>query len=231
MSLPKPYYSEPGITIYCGDNRDILPHLEVSDICVTDPPYGISWQSNWNAKEKHFGKIVGDGEVKTSWIYDLQSENVYCFTRWDVMQQFVDAFNQSPVLRVKDVLVWDKLSHGAGDLNSWAPTYEMIIFACTQSPKLLGTRPQNVLRHWRVDGGATGVSSGRLLSHPAEKPVPLLTDIIQKHLGTVVDPFMGSGSVLRACKDLGRKVVGIEIDEKWCDLAVKRLQQEVFDFK
>lgn len=226
MGLPKPYYEEPGIVIYNNDCRDILPYLEPVDLVLTDPPYGIEWQSNWNGGS--FGKIYGDGLIDGKWIELLKSSVLYCFTRRDVMQIWVDLIQKS--ISVRDVLVWDKLSHGAGNINSWAPCYEMIIFASKDSPKLVGSRPQNVLRHWRVDGGATGMSTKNLLSHPDEKPIALITDILQKHEGSVLDPFMGSGTTLRAAKDLGRKAIGIEIEKKYCDIAIKRLQQEVFDF-
>lgn len=220
----KPYYEEPGITIYHGDCRDILPSLPKVDLVLTDPPYGIDWQSNW--RDDTFDKIKGDEAVDADWLYITKAPIFYCFTKWIVMQKWVDAFNAVPI-KVRDVLVWDKKAHGAGDLNSWAPCYEMIIFASNQPPKLLGNRSQNVLRHWRVNAGATGTSSGKLLSHPAQKPVELLSAIIQKHEGSILDPFMGSGTTLRAAKDLGRKAIGIEIEEKYCEIAVKRLRQEV----
>ena len=220
----KPYYEEPGITIYHGDCRDILPSLPKVDLVLTDPPYGVNWQSNW--RDDTFDKIKGDDAVDGDWIYMTKSSTFYCFTKWVVMQKWVDIFNAVPI-KVRDVLVWDKKSHGAGNLKSWAPCYEMIIFASKDSPKLEGTRSQNVLRHWRVDAGATGISTGTLLNHPAEKPVELFREIMNKHLGTILDPFMGSGTTLRAAKDLGRKAIGIEIEEKYCEIAVKRLAQEV----
>ena len=151
----------------------------------------------------------------------------------DVMQEWIRDINSMFLgegLKVKDVLIWDKKSHGAGDLGSWAPCYEMIIYATKNREVLNGNRPQNVLRYWRVDAGATGISSGRLLNHPTEKPVPLFSDIINKHSSqTILDPFMGSGTTLRAAKDLGRKAIGIEIEEKYCHIAAKRMSQSVMD--
>src|SRR3990167_4701648 len=100
----KPYYEEPGITIYHGDCRDILPSLPKVDLVLTDPPYGINFKSNW--KGGSFEKIIGDSYISTSWIYKIKAKTVYCFTRWDVMQSFIDTFNQSGKLKVKDVLIW-----------------------------------------------------------------------------------------------------------------------------
>ena len=189
IKLPKPYYQDDFCTIYNGDCREILPLLEPVDLVLTDPPYGVGWQSNW--REDTFDKIKGDDVVNTDWIKLLDAPSIYCFSKWPVLQKWIDAFEIIPI-KVRDVLVWDKKSHGAGDLNSWAPCYELIIF---------------------------------------EKPVELFTDILQKHNGYVLDPFMGSGVTLRAAKDLGRKAIGIEIEEKYCKIAVKRLSQEVFDFE
>lgn len=225
MSLQKPYYDDgKGIQIYLGDCRTILPELGGADLVLTDPPYGVNWQSNWRADT--FDKIKGDDVVSADWLKLLNTKSVYCFSKWTVLQKWIDAFDKTP-FKVRDVLVWDKKSHGAGDLNSWAPCYELIIFASTDSPKLVGSRSQNVLRHWRVDAGATGISSGKLLNHPAEKPVELFVNIIQKHEGNVLDPYMGSGTTLVAAKNLGRKAIGIEIEEKYCRIAVERLKQEV----
>lgn len=228
MSLPKPYYHDEraGMTIFHGDCRHILPHLPKVDLVLTDPPYGVNWRSNWNGGQ--FDKIAGDSVIDGSWIDLIKSDTIYCFTKWNVLQKWIDEINKK--MPVRDVLVWDKKSHGAGNINSWAPCYELIIFASTQSPKLKGNRPQNVLRHWRVDAGATGISTGKLLTHPAEKPVELFVDIIQKHDGLILDPFMGSGTTLRAAKDLGRKGIGIEIEERYCEIAARRLSQEVFNF-
>jgi len=88
MSLPKPYYSEPGITIYCGDCRDILPHLEPVDIIISDPPYGMNFQSNHRA-EKHM-KIIGDDALPVDLILDAikKARNcAYFFCRWDNLSQ------------------------------------------------------------------------------------------------------------------------------------------------
>ena len=203
-----------------GDCLEILPLLGKVDAVVTDPPYGISWQSNHNGKRKKFAKILGDESVSTEFIGHLDADVIYCFTRWDVLSEWVAA-----IPNVKDVLVWDKKSHGAGDLSSYAPCYELIIYAPQKRTSLLKGRKQNVLRHWRVDGGATGISSGSLLTHPAEKPVALLADIIENHDShTILDCYMGSGTTGVACVKLGRSFIGIEIDEGYFDIACRRIQ-------
>jgi DNA modification methylase len=227
MTLPKPYYEEDGIVIYNADCRDILPHLPKVDLVLTDPPYGINYVSRWGSTS--FDKILDDHSVSAGWLSILQPYRaMFMFTRWDVLQEWREAVECNGG-KVRDVLVWDKRAHGAGDPStSWAPTYELILFSSVEPMKFVNGRPQNILRHWRVDAGATGMSTGRLLCHPNEKPIPLLKQLIANYeIATILDPFMGSGTTLRAAKDLGRKAIGIEIEEKYCEIAVKRLAQEV----
>ena len=117
--------------------------------------------------------------------------------------------------------MWDKGSPGMGDLNHWGPSYELI--ASAGSGQCVGSRDGSVIRF------PTAASAARL--HPTEKPVPLLSHLIGKlEPSTVLDPFMGSGSTLRAAKDLGRKAIGIELSEAYCEAAAKRMSQEVLDF-
>ena len=172
----------------------------------------------------------GDDCVSGDWIDLCHTDILYCFSRWDVLQEWINLI-QNTGLTVRNVLVWDKLAYGSGDLNSYAPTYELIIYATKDRVKLLGKRPSNILRHWRVDGGATGLSSGKLLIHPAQKPDELFSDILSHHNSNIIlDPFLGSGTTLVCAKKLGRKAIGIEIEERYCQIAVKRLSQSVMRF-
>lgn len=217
----KPYYEQSGITIYHGDCRDVLPSVS-ADVCVTDPPYGVGYESAWGGTS--FGPITGDEAVSVDWLAMVRPDTLYCFTRWDVLVEWLSAIRATG-RRVRDVLVWDKLAHGAGDPEkAWAPCYELIIYASVTALPLARPRPQNVLRCARVDGGAIG--RGELV-HPAQKPVALIGGILRKHSGlSVLDPFMGSGTTLVAAKTLNRQAIGIEFEEKYCEIAAKRLQQE-----
>lgn len=211
--------------IICGDCLEVMKQMpdKCVDLVLTDPPYGVSWQSNWSEEKRD--KIANDDYLFFDWIDLLPDAPTYIFTKWTVLCEWTNALRQRKY-NIFDVIVWDKLSHGSGNLFSWAPTYELIIYCGKgKCPRLLGNRPQNVLRHWRVDGGATGISSGRLLSHPAEKPVSLFKDIIQKHeCQTIFDPFLGSGTTAVACKELGRNFIGIEKEPKYCAIAEERLR-------
>ncbi len=201
MGLPTPYYDDgQGIVIYHGDCRDILPRLGPVDLVLTDPPYGlgeIMQGGTWGAAEKYAD-----------------------FRRWDIAPSYellLDlTFNNFAIIwggnyfylpGARCWLVWDK--------RNAVPTMADCELAWTNLDK-----PTKRFS-WGV-----GVHN---YGHPTEKPLELMTWCITQvpDAGTILDPFMGSGTTLRAAKDLGRKCIGIEIEEKYCEIAVRRLAQEV----
>ena len=218
------HYSDDHVTIHHGDCRDVLPALDPVDLVLTDPPYGINYVSNAGVG-RGTAPITNDGARLSLRLYRsviplLRCEHVLWFTRWDAWPDvWVELGQRFPM---RGLLVWDKGSPGMGDLNHWGPSYELI--ASAGSGKTVGSRDGSVLRFPTVP------SSGR--GHPTEKPVNLLAHLIAKldATDTVLDPFMGSGSTLRAAKDLGRKAVGIELEERYCEIAARRCAQDVLDF-
>ena len=208
----KPYYQDDAVQIFHGDCREILPLLEPVDLVLTDPPYGISYQSarriEWNRKDK----ICGD-EMFPTWIFaairPAVAMLVWC--RWE--QLFV-------IPRPKSFIAWDKGNHSMGDLeHEFGRRWEACAFYPGPSHRFL-SRPADLIRVDKV--------SPDKLQHPAEKPVAALTPLIACHPSEMIlDPFMGSGTTLRAAKDLGRKAIGIEIEEKYCEIAANRLAQGV----
>jgi DNA modification methylase len=207
-----PYYQHGGITIYHGDCRDVLPTV-CADAVVTDPPYGISYRSG------HVGvvarSIAGDEttELRDWLISTWLPRPMATFATWRCV---------SPV-RPRGCLVWHKSAGGMGDLSfPWAPTFEMVwVFGDGWA----GHRGDSVLTGRTVVTWNTGPARR---VHPHEKPVDVLAQIVAKTPGlTVLDPFMGSGTTLRAAKDLNRRAIGIEIEERYCEIAAKRLEQEV----
>ena len=212
----KPYYEESGITIYHGDCREILPTLEPVDLVLTDPPYGIDYQSARRTDRSQWkDKIVGDKEFPL-WIFDIlkPSKALFVWCRWDTLPQLP---------KPKSFIVWNKGCHSMGDLeHEFGRQWEACAFYPAEGHKFR-YRPIDIIEASKVPPTA--------LLHPNEKPVSAIVPLIDSHEGeTILDPFMGSGTTLRAAKDLGRKAIGIEIEEKYCEIAARRLQQEVFDF-
>lgn len=212
--LPKPYYHDEksGITIYNADCREIIHHFKSVDLVVTDPPYGINYQSsrriNWQRKEK----IYGDGEFP-SWIFDEFKPSValMVWCRWDTLYS---------IPKPRSFIVWDKGGHSMGDLNhEFGRRWEAVAFYPGPKHEFL-KRPADLIVAARVNPAS--------LLHPNEKPVAAILPLLECHPGDLVlDPFMGSGTTLRAAKDLGRKAIGIEISERYCEIAARRLAQEV----
>jgi DNA modification methylase len=216
----QPYYEQDGITIYHGDCREVLPGLPPVDLVLTDPPYGYSHESGWSsllygnvATDWDGSRVTGDDSSDArdhvlSWASGLPC---LVFGSWKI----------TPPAGTHTVLVWDKgEASGMGDLSvPWKPSWESIYVI---GKGFAGHRGGGVLRAYVPPR----ISMGRL--HPTEKPVSLIRELLSKcPPGLILDPFMGSGTTLRAAKDLGRRAIGIEIEERYCEIAAKRLMQSV----
>lgn len=215
--LPEPYYDHGGIKIYNASAWDVLPHLEPVEALITDPPYGCKMPSQRTGRRED---IKGNERVDTSWISMVNIEDggaAYVFTCWEVMEQWRKALASS--WAVRSCIVWDKAIHGLGDLKGgWAPRHELCLFASNGRHVLKGKRPADVIMCQRTND----------TSHPYEKPVLLLRRIIDaSRPRSVLDPFMGSGTTLLAAKMEGCRGVGVEIEERYCELAANRLSQGV----
>jgi site-specific DNA-methyltransferase (adenine-specific) len=217
MTLPKPYFDDGRITIYHGDCREVLPQLS-AEFMVTDPPYGMGFQSSRGGA---FGVSSIDGDLDTrvrdEVLIQWAGRPALVFGRWSVPRP----------ASTRMVLIWEKGEHvGMGDLSlPWKPNTEEIYVL---GSGFEGTRTTSVLRHLAIAGTVGRAGDGSRL-HPTEKPVGLMYDLLSKipANAVVVDPFMGSGPVLRAAKDSGRRAIGVEIEERYCEIAVERLAQEV----
>ena len=206
-----PYYSDDHVTIYHADCLDIIDDLTF-DVIVTDPPYGMSYVSNFGRTPTE--PITGDGSTAArDTVLARAAVPALVFGRWSCARPEA----------VRQRLVWDKgASPGMGDLTiPWGPADEEIYVI---GDGFIGKRRPNVLR---VPGLAAG--DAQRPAHPTPKPIPLMSMLIQAcpEDWMILDPFMGSGTTLRAAKDLGRKAIGIEIDERYCEIAARRMGQEV----
>jgi len=211
----KPYYQDEWATIYHGDNRTILPHLGPFSLLLTDPPYGIGESSKKAASR---GRIHGGGVplVKDYGTHDWDEKPV---DRW-VMElarslcrnQVIFGGNYYNLPPSPCWLVWDK--ENSGDFADGE-------LAWTNLSKAVRIR-----RHlW--NGMIRKGQEERF--HPTQKPLEIMAWALSlvPDVTTVLDPWMGSGTTLRACKDARKISVGIEMNERDCETAARRLSQEV----
>ena len=226
-----PYYSDDLVTIYHGDCRDVVDELDDAsvDVLLTDPPYGMAFggfrgaEANVRADGARQGIRLVRQMFHASRPKMSADAHAYVFCHWESWPDFYDA--ASAFIPIKSALVWWKNRGGMGDVElEYARDYEVILFGAHGRRPLAGKRDGSVLSGFAPMGN---ISERR---HPTEKPVPLLRFLVGKSApagGLVLDPFMGSGSTLEAAKSLGRKAIGIEIEERYCEIAAIRCSQEV----
>lgn len=207
--LPPPgsrwYYADEqaGIYILHGDCREYVPHLEPVDLILTDPPYGINaCNMTLGAGAKKF--VRGDWDrLRPDISHLFDAAHWLCIWGGNYFSDVLPATN--------DWLVWHKLNDGRS------------FSECEMAWTNFGKQIRHLSHHW----------AGEIKQHPTQKPIDVMNWAIRQapESSTILDPFMGSGTTLRAAKDLGRSCVGIEIEEKYCEIAVRRLQQEVLSYE
>ena len=213
-------------TIIHGDSLTELKKMADCsiDAVITDPPYGIDFQSAWRTDStKRHKKIANDKQPFIWWLYDAyrvtkEGGALLCFCRWDVADDFKRAIEWSGY-EIKSQVIWDREHHGMGDLKgAFAPQHDIIWFATKGKFIFPNKRPKSVVSSKRLGGDK--------LTHPNEKPVDLMEQLIEavtQKDDVVLDPFAGSGSTIVAANNLDRDGVGIELDGDYVTLARSRL--------
>jgi len=209
MTTLKPYYETEFGKIYHGDCMEIMADIGVVDLVITDPPYGMNYQSN--RRKVKYDKIRNDEFIPIDAIHSAINKAKrasYIFCRWDFLCQL-------PI--PKSLLVWVKNNHTAGDLkHEHGRKWEGICFYPKEEHEFKKRIP-DVIHCKRTQNNL----------HPTEKPVGLFHEIVQANVcDSVLDPFMGSGTTSIACERLGKRWVGIEIEEIYCEVAANRIEKE-----
>ena len=210
--MVEPYYSHAGITIYHGDCREILPELDPVDLVLTDPPYGMEWDGRVTRGPRGTGKKGPTKNYGTS----IKGDD--------------EPFDPGPWLDFPHVIFWGFQHFAAGlpvgTTLVWIKRYDSGFGSFLSDADLAWMKGGHGV-YCKRDVSLQGESAHRL--HPTQKPIPIMKWCIEKSKseGTICDPYMGSGTTIRAAKDLGRKAIGIEIEEKYYEIAAKRLSQEV----
>jgi len=217
------------IEIIHGDCLEVMKSFSDKqfDLVLTDPPYGIDYQSAWRSDKSDWKpKIANDEKPFVEWISEayrvlVDGGRLLCFYRWDVQDAFLFELRQVG-FTVKSQIIWDKIIHGMGDLNGeYAPQHECILYATKGRYEFRNKRPTTVIQCQRVEP--------EKLLHPNEKPVKLIRKLIRQTTidnENILDCFLGSGTTVIASEHENRNCVGIEISPEYCEIARKRVQAE-----
>lgn len=227
MSLPKPYFERDGVVLYHADCRDILPSLPKVDLVLTDPPYGVDLGNHDAASEKRPGWLAKKG-------YDDYSDTPENFEAIVV-----------PALVAAIRIVGRALVFSAGT-QMWSLPRPAAVGA-VYLPAGCGRCSWGFqsLAHFLLYGDCPNLNRGakpiafssteraERNGHPCPKPLSWMKWCVKfasEESDTIIDPFAGSGTTLRAAMDLGHKAIGIEISEKYCEIAARRLEQRNLHF-
>lgn len=192
---------------------------ESAQLVLADPPYGIGYHSRQGVK------VINDKHPYIWWLNEAHRAckpggGILCFTRWDIQDAFKLAI-ESAGFKIRSQIVWDKCVHGIGDCKTqFAPKHELIWWAIKGRFAFPDKRPMSLISVPRP--------SGNMRTHPTEKPVELMTQLIQATTrpgDLVVDPFTGTGATGVACVHTGRRFFGTEIDGKYARKARERIAQ------
>ena len=227
----KPYYQDDYVTIYHGDCREVLQYLPIKkiDAVISDPPYGMD--ANTDSTRFSGGKY-GDGRRGQGKV-------------WGKIRGDAKRFDPTPWVQFPRVVLW-----GYNHFAQRVKTGTVLIWL-KRNDRLFGTFLSDAELAWMKGGYGVyafrkefpppvraietgGNPCNPVTVHPTQKPLGLMGWCIDKakipYGGLILDPFMGSGTTLRAAKNIGRRAIGIEIEERYCEIAAKRMRQEVLNF-
>lgn len=227
--MTDPYYDENGITVLAGDCLQVLASLpkDSVDAVVTDPPYFLP-AAHYSVRSGTF-RSLGDLSMLEHFFRDVWTACARVLKPTGFLYAFCDGQSYPPFYATafphfKNIrpLIWDKQTSVNG--YAWRHQHELIMFAAMAEAPNVKTGDGDIIRGRAVPIGDR--------NHLAEKPEEILTKLIAKTTpegGVVLDPFAGSGSTLRAARFLGKKCIGIEVDERYCQIIVDRLGQGILD--
>lgn len=247
MTLPTPYYDDGQVTLYCADCRDVLPHLS-ADLVVTSPPYNMGLVPGGNGRGMYrpgagnkAGRFRQGYGIHTDDLpqdqYDAWQREILALCWASLDEDGAVFYNCRPrvehgVLRMplgldfglplRQLIIWDRGTGIDVNLRNFCTRGEYIAFFAKPDFRLVDHSASGMGDVWRI-----GIETDKR-GHPAPFPIGLPGRALDATgAETVIDPFAGTGTTLRAAKDRARRAIGIEIEEKFCEIAVERLSQEV----
>ena len=218
------YYQDDWVTLYHGDCLELADLWTCADVLVTDPPYGIAWEQKFGgyrgagSQTEIRNVVAGDRDTgaRDAALMAWGPRPAVVFGSWRAARPAVTTHR----------LIWHKAGQAPGPLNAPFMSQDEEIY-------ILGTgfrASSPPLRSVITTREARSVEVSRI-GHPTPKPLELMSLLIDRcPPGIIADPFAGSGSTLVAAKALGRKAIGVELEERYCEIAANRLSQDVLDF-
>lgn len=214
----KPYFDDGTVTIYHGDCAEILPFLSY-DCVITDPPYGISFAAQptkWQRRTKvQGGRVAGKGAKGDATVTLAERET------WDDVT--VDDVVASIVGDSRPAIIW------GGNYYALPPKRGWLCWFKPDAPPSMGAFElawTNLDQNTRMISCSISQTNGERLGHPNQKPARVMSWCLSFVTGVICDPFLGSGTTLRVAKDAGRKAIGIEREERYCEMAARRMSQQ-----
>lgn len=223
--MAEPYYCDNAVTLYHGDCLEITQWLD-ADVLITDPPYGIAWKRPLTKSMKGFAANAGILNDDTLTARDTAlalwgaTKPALCFGSLSV---------EYP-LNWKRMLVFEKPLHAGlmGTRIPWFKNWEPI-FVIGDWPDQTPTRSSVLATRWASASGYRSYTGSAGHSHA--KPLDVMESLVEAcPAGVVADPFAGSGSTLIAARNLGRTAIGVELEERYCEIIATRLDQMCLDF-
>lgn len=231
--MTEPYYEDAGVTLYHGDALELLPTMAPGsfETVLTDPPYIVGSSSaggaerNIGTKGGMWADLMNSAVWFSAWYAEMprvlnRHGSFWTFCNWKTFPVVTRAAMTVGV-GITSLMVWDKEWIGPGGPVGLRPSYELVALMGMPDFGIPDRSQADIIRH--------KVGSYKASGHPAEKPEGLVRKLltIAACKGTVLDPFAGSGTTLVAAKNLGLRAVGIEAEERYCELAAGRLSQEL----
>lgn len=238
--MPEPYYQDDLVTLYLGDCREITEWTE-ADVLVTDPPYGIAWTRSGisvaTRADKAAKRYGADRPKRAHAVQGIANDETteardHVLKMWGDRPAFVfGSLLMPPPSGTKQVAIYAK-PKDSGNLTAFSGIRRNVeaIYMLGKHELGGGGRTAIFQTGARTAGAAGGLA--QRYKHPHAKPVDVLEDLIRAiPEGVIADPFAGSGSTLVAARNLGRRCVGVEVEERHCETIAGRLAAQVFDFE
>ena len=221
--MAKPYYQDELVTLYHGDCLEITEWTQ-ADVLVTDPPYGVNWRGIDNYTDSGFVRNKKTG-IENDNSVNVRDDSL---SLWGDKPAIVfGSWRAEKPLNTQHRLIWHKQGQSPGPTRGPFMSQDEEIYILGKG--FLATSPPMRSVISTRESRSTEVSR---IGHPTPKPIGLMETLITRCPdGVIADPFAGSGATLIAARNLGRRVIGVEMEEKYCEMIVNRLQQQAFDLE